>query len=97
MKVKHAEINIFQVCMHTNTHLWAIVQEGAEASQPEWRMGNVVSDHVIGLAPDRERSPRQPVRGPELTLQSRLGSGWLHAERLRKATNLESQSHCLCR
>lgn len=93
-EVKHAQAYIFHACMHTNTHLWASLQEGAEASQPERRQGNVVSDHLIGLAPDRQRSLRQPVRGPKLTLQSHFGSGWLRAERLRKTANPEPQSFC---
>ncbi len=95
-EVKHAQTYIFHACMHTNTHLWASLQEGVEASQPERRQGNVVSDHLIGLAPDRQRSLRQPVRGPKLTLQSHFGSGWLRAERLRKTENPELQSFCLC-
>lgn len=82
---------------HTNSHLWASLQEGVEALQPEWRQGNVVSDHLIGLAPDRQRLLRQLVRGPKLTLKRHFGSGWLHAERLRKKTkNVEPQSFCLC-
>lgn len=82
--------------MHTNTHHWASLQEGVEASQPERHQGNVVSDHLIGLAPDRKRSLRQPVRGPKLTLQSHSGSAWLRAERLRKTANPGPQSFCLC-
>lgn len=82
--------------MHTNTHLWASLQEGVETLQPEWRQGNAVSDHVIGLAPDRQRLLRQPVRGPKLTLQSYFGFGWLHAITLRKTEYIGPQSFCLC-
>jgi len=76
-EVKRAQTYITHTCMHTNTHLWASLQEGVEASQPERHQGNVVSDHLIGLAPNRQRALRQPVRGPELTLRRHFG--WLHA------------------
>lgn len=72
-KVTQAQTYIFHACMRTNTHLWASLQEGAEASQSERRQGNIISDHLIGLAPDRQPLPRQTVRGPELTLRSRFG------------------------
>lgn len=94
-EVQPAQHTFFtHACTQTHTSGPASRRE-AEASQPERRQGNVVSDHLIGLAPDRQRSLRQPVRGPKLTLQSHFGSGWLRAERLRK-TNPEPQSFCLC-
>lgn len=87
---------ILHAYRHTNTHQWASLQEGVEASQPERHQGNVVSDHLIGLAPDRKRLLHQPVRGPKLTLQSHFGSVWLCAESLRKTANPGPQSFCLC-
>lgn len=85
-----------QACTETHTFLWASLQEGAKAFQPGQRLGNIVSDHLIGLAPDRQRSPRQSVGGPELTLQRHFSSASLRAEWLIKAANLEPQSFCLC-
>lgn len=83
------------VCTPTHTS-GPVSRRGTVASQPERRQENVVSDHLIGLAPDRQRSPCQPVRGPELTPQSYFGWGWLHAVGPRKVANLEPQSICLC-
>lgn len=61
----------------------ACFQKGAVASQPGRCRGNLDSDRLIGLDPDRLTRRAEPVRRPELTPRSRFNSGWPSAERLK--------------